>query len=116
MRTRRSLKLDPWRPRSLGCHLQHSCFCSLKTVSDIVRTRVLHSQAQAANSAPVCQEGNLTLAHVSNGDIFLVVVVRNNANIMMALQWLNAVRGPPRQPCHSACGIWQRQETLPLTV
>lgn len=55
------------------------------------RTHVLHSQAQAANTAPVCQAGNLTLAHITVRDIFLLVVVKGNANVMLALQWLHSV-------------------------
>ena len=65
--------------------------CSLRVVSEIFRTRVLHTQAQAANSAPVCPAGDLALAHIANRDVFLVAALRNNANVMMALQWLDAV-------------------------
>jgi hypothetical protein len=64
--------------------------CSLRHVSDVFRTRVLHYQA--AHSAPVCQSGSLTLAHVSCQDVFLVCVVKNNANVVMALKWLDSVR------------------------
>lgn len=70
---------------------QPSALCSLRVVSDIFRTQVLHSQAQVSSSAPVCQAGALTLAHIANRDIFLVAVVRNNANVVMALQWLSSV-------------------------
>jgi hypothetical protein len=71
--------------------------CSLRVVSDIFRTRVLHAHAQTSGSAPVCQLGSLTLAHVANRDIYLVAVVRNNANVVMALQWLHSVRALSNQ-------------------
>eukprot|EP00892_Ulva_mutabilis_P006462 jgi/Ulvmu1/4188/UM019_0167.1 len=60
---------------------------SLRVVSDIFRTRVLHYQA--SQSAPVCQSGSLTLAHIACQDVFLVAVVKNNANVVMALKWLD---------------------------
>lgn len=63
--------------------------CSLRVVSDIFRTRVLHYQA--SQSAPVCQSGSLTLAHIACQDVFLVAVVKNNANVVMALKWLDLV-------------------------
>jgi hypothetical protein len=37
----------------------------------------------------------MTLAHLACQDVFLVTVIRNNANVMMALKWLDLVRVQP---------------------
>lgn len=34
----------------------------------------------------------MTLAHLACQDVFLVTVIKNNANVMMALKWLDSVR------------------------
>lgn len=61
-----------------------------------MRTHVLHAHALAASgTGPICDVGGgLALAAIASSDVFLVAAVRGNANIMMALEWLQAVRTP----------------------
>lgn len=59
---------------------------------------MLHNQGQAATSAPIRMFGSQTLTYLSHNDLHLVAVVKNNANVMMTMNWLASVRVCP--PLH----------------
>lgn len=63
----------------------------LRTVSELFRTRVLHTLGNAQTSSPVRQIGSRTIAYLTHRDIHLVAVVKNNANVLMTLTWLSSL-------------------------
>lgn len=83
---------------------------SLRIISELFRTRVLHGR-DASTGSPIRQLGSQTLAFLAHNDLYLVAIVRNNANIMMTTAFLSSVRSlspqraiqPSARRAHTLC-------------
>jgi hypothetical protein len=70
-------------------------------MADNFRTQILNNKDAASTQTPVRTLGSVTFIYLRHNDIYLLMVTRNNANVMMSLKFMTSVRRgrggwPPR--------------------
>lgn len=65
------------------------------------RTQILNNKEAASIQTPVRTLGSCTFMYLRHNDVYLLMVTRNNANVMLAFKFMTSVRG---EGGGAACG------------
>lgn len=62
-------------------------------MADNFRTQILNNKEAAAIQTPVRTLGSVTFMYLRHNDLYVLMVTRNNANVMLAFKFMTSVRG-----------------------
>ena len=69
-------------------------------MADNFRTQILNNKEAASIQTPVRTLGSCTFMYLRHNDLYVLMVTRNNANVMLAFKFMTSVRGAGR-PAHT---------------
>jgi hypothetical protein len=73
-------------------------------MADNFRTQILNSKGESASmQTPVRTLGSCTFMYLRHADLYILMVTRNNANVMMAFKFMTSVR-------QEVLARWQQQQ------
>ena len=78
-----------------------------RNLASAFRTHIINSPKETESLAlqsPVRVMGSCSFMYMRHNDVYLLAVTKNNANVMLAFQFMTQVRMLPPKPCHWAVG------------
>ena len=80
-----------------------------RNLASAFRTHIINSPKETealALQSPVRVMGSCSFMYMRHNDVYLLAVTKNNANVMLAFQFMTQVRTLSPKPCRWAVG-WQ---------
>ena len=74
-----------------------------RNLASAFRTHIINSPKETealALQSPVRVMGSCSFMYMRHNDVYLLAVTKNNANVMLAFQFMTQVRTHSLKPCH----------------